>query len=544
MAPCDVAEALLVGHAAGVAGRRGRVARLGPGRVPVVQVRHQRGVAVDRERADDLLRRPVVAGHVVEHHDARLVGAVERAGEVGLDLVAAVAGDRDRLGDDAVGHRPDSSGARSDLDVDDERLAQEPRPPTTRQTPSNNDPEPSCCPSVMLLHRTREGGGIGHRPVRRDRGGRALRGVSDRDAAGPQGLQGARRRPGDVPERHALDARRPPAGRGGAAAMGAARSADRDGMSRRSTRTRSTSVRSRSRAPPAPSDSPVGVLPAADRARQAARRRRGRGGGRGPRGVHRRGGRRSRTAASPAFAATARAARPSPSAPASSSEPTAGTRSSRRRSQPEQYNEKPQLLCGYYTYWSGLPMDGRFEVYIRPGPGMGGGADARRPDARRRRLAVRRVRGQQERRRGQLPEDVRPGARVRRAHPRRQARGALRRHRRPELLPQALRARAGRWSATPATTRTSSPRRGSRDAFRDAELCATALDESFSGARVLRRRDGRVPVDARRARAADVRVHLPARDARAAAARDAAAARAPCTAIRRRWTGSRGSTPG
>ena len=33
---------------------------------------------------------------------------------------------------------------------------------------------------------------------------------------------------------------------------------------------------------------------------------------------------------------------------------------------PEQYNEKPQLLCGCYTYWSGLPMDGRFEAYIRP----------------------------------------------------------------------------------------------------------------------------------------------------------------------------------
>ena len=30
---------------------------------------------------------------------------------------------------------------------------------------------------------------------------------------------------------------------------------------------------------------------------------------------------------------------------------------------PEQYNEKPQLLCGYYTYWSDLPIDGKFEVY-------------------------------------------------------------------------------------------------------------------------------------------------------------------------------------
>lgn len=33
---------------------------------------------------------------------------------------------------------------------------------------------------------------------------------------------------------------------------------------------------------------------------------------------------------------------------------------------PEQYNEKPQLLCGYYSYWSGLPMNGRFETYVRP----------------------------------------------------------------------------------------------------------------------------------------------------------------------------------
>jgi 2-polyprenyl-6-methoxyphenol hydroxylase-like FAD-dependent oxidoreductase len=37
-----------------------------------------------------------------------------------------------------------------------------------------------------------------------------------------------------------------------------------------------------------------------------------------------------------------------------------------RAVQPEQYHDKPQLLCGYYSYWSGLPMDGRFENYIRP----------------------------------------------------------------------------------------------------------------------------------------------------------------------------------
>ena len=33
--------------------------------------------------------------------------------------------------------------------------------------------------------------------------------------------------------------------------------------------------------------------------------------------------------------------------------------------QPEQYDERPPLLAGYYTYWSDLPIDGRFETYIR-----------------------------------------------------------------------------------------------------------------------------------------------------------------------------------
>ena len=36
-----------------------------------------------------------------------------------------------------------------------------------------------------------------------------------------------------------------------------------------------------------------------------------------------------------------------------------------RGGSPEQYREKPPLLAAYYSYWSGLPMDGRFETYIR-----------------------------------------------------------------------------------------------------------------------------------------------------------------------------------
>ena len=37
---------------------------------------------------------------------------------------------------------------------------------------------------------------------------------------------------------------------------------------------------------------------------------------------------------------------------------------------PRQYHEKPPLLAGYYAYWSGLPMNGRFETYVLPSRGM------------------------------------------------------------------------------------------------------------------------------------------------------------------------------
>ncbi len=34
----------------------------------------------------------------------------------------------------------------------------------------------------------------------------------------------------------------------------------------------------------------------------------------------------------------------------------------RRRRRPSSTTTKPKLLAGYYSYWSGLPMDGRFET--------------------------------------------------------------------------------------------------------------------------------------------------------------------------------------
>ncbi|HST65841.1 MAG TPA: NAD(P)/FAD-dependent oxidoreductase [Mycobacteriales bacterium] len=41
-----------------------------------------------------------------------------------------------------------------------------------------------------------------------------------------------------------------------------------------------------------------------------------------------------------------------------------------RAVRPEEYHTKPPLLAGYYAYWSGLPMDGRFETYIREDRGF------------------------------------------------------------------------------------------------------------------------------------------------------------------------------
>jgi flavin-dependent dehydrogenase len=41
-----------------------------------------------------------------------------------------------------------------------------------------------------------------------------------------------------------------------------------------------------------------------------------------------------------------------------------------RKVSPERYHEKPKLLAGYYSYWSGLPTDGRVEMYVRPGRGF------------------------------------------------------------------------------------------------------------------------------------------------------------------------------
>ena len=186
------------------------------------------------------------------------------------------------------------------------------------------------------------------------------------------------------------------------------------------------------------------------------------------------------------------AARPSPSAPSVVIGADGRNSLVAKAVQPEQYNEKPRMLAGYYTYWSGLPMDGRFEIYIRAEPWRSRRVpDQRRPHAGHRRLAVRGVRGQQgatSRATTSRMLDLVPAVR------------------RADAAPPAARSASSAW---PCPTTSASPygpgwalvgdagynkdfitAQGISDAFRDAELCADALDERFSGVALLRGRDG------------------------------------------------------
>src|ERR1700730_2640357 len=98
----DVADESLVGYATGDPHRRGRIIGRGTGRLARIQVRGHGVIAVDGEPPHELLGFPVIARHVVDPHDsaARFLGERRRA--VGLDLVAAVAGDGDRFRADGV----------------------------------------------------------------------------------------------------------------------------------------------------------------------------------------------------------------------------------------------------------------------------------------------------------------------------------------------------------------------------------------------------------------------------------------------------------
>jgi 2-polyprenyl-6-methoxyphenol hydroxylase-like FAD-dependent oxidoreductase len=143
------------------------------------------------------------------------------------------------------------------------------------------------------------------------------------------------------------------------------------------------------------------------------------------------------------------------------------------------YNEKPRLQWSYYSYWSGLPVDG-FETFIRPDRGWAAAATndgltmlvvgwpfaeaaAYKADIEANYLKTLELAPE-------FAERVRGAAREERF-----AGGAVRNFFRTPFGPGwALVGDAG-YNKDPITAQ------GIGDAFRDAELCATALDETFNG---------------------------------------------------------------
>jgi flavin-dependent dehydrogenase len=146
---------------------------------------------------------------------------------------------------------------------------------------------------------------------------------------------------------------------------------------------------------------------------------------------------------------------------------------------PEQYHEKPMLQWSYYTYWSGLPVDG-METTIRPDRGWGmfptnddltllvlgwpyAEASAYKADVEANYLRTLELSPD-------VAERVHTATRVERF-----TGGAVANFfRRPFGPGWALVGDAG-YNKDPITAQ------GMSDAFRDAELCATALDEAFQG---------------------------------------------------------------
>jgi 2-polyprenyl-6-methoxyphenol hydroxylase-like FAD-dependent oxidoreductase len=146
---------------------------------------------------------------------------------------------------------------------------------------------------------------------------------------------------------------------------------------------------------------------------------------------------------------------------------------------PEQYHEKPLLQWSYYTYWSGLPVGG-METTIRPDRGWAmiptnddltllvlgwpyAEASAYKADVEANYLKTLELSPD-------VAERVRAATRVERF-----AGGAVANFfRRPYGPGWALVGDAG-YNKDPITAQ------GMSDAFRDAELCATALDDAFEG---------------------------------------------------------------
>jgi flavin-dependent dehydrogenase len=153
-----------------------------------------------------------------------------------------------------------------------------------------------------------------------------------------------------------------------------------------------------------------------------------------------------------------------------------------RAVRPEQYHEKPALLWGYYSYWSGLPTDGRFEVYIRPERAFAAWAthddltlviggwpyaefEANKQDIEGNLLKM-----------FELAPAFAERVRVAKREARIVGASVANYFRKPYGPGWALVGDAG-YNKDFITSQ------GMHDAFRDAELCATALDQAFTGAR-------------------------------------------------------------
>ena len=153
-----------------------------------------------------------------------------------------------------------------------------------------------------------------------------------------------------------------------------------------------------------------------------------------------------------------------------------------RAVRPAQHHEKPKLQVSYYSYFSGLPMHGRFEVHLRPGRGfaawptndeltlvIGGWPyaefEANKTDIEGNLLKV-----------FELVPQFAERIRAARREERIVGMAVPNRFRTPFGPGWALVGDAG-------YVKDFITAQGIADAFRDAEKCAAALDEAFSGAR-------------------------------------------------------------
>jgi len=149
---------------------------------------------------------------------------------------------------------------------------------------------------------------------------------------------------------------------------------------------------------------------------------------------------------------------------------------------PEQYNERPPLLAAYYTYWSDLPIDGRFETYIRARRGfaaapthdgltltVGGWPHAEFETNKKD------VEGNFLKMFDLAPEFAERVRGAKRAAP--FAGAAVTNYFRKPYGPGWTLVGDAGYNKDPITAQ------GISDAFRDAEHCAMALDQTFTGAR-------------------------------------------------------------